>query len=101
VNWDPVVGSGDEFLCNGPVGDPPTGGTPLLAIPATGQNQVLGGFWAGISQRVGLPKKRSELDQARMSMLQQYLAAVLNVHAFGTPLPGGITLADARQDERA
>ena len=30
-------------------------------------------------------------------MLQQYLAAVLNVHAFGTPLPGGITLADARQ----
>jgi hypothetical protein len=96
VNWDPVVGSGDEFLCNVPIGNPPTGGIALLATPAPGQNQVLGGFWAGISQRVGLPKKREALDQARMAMLQQYLAAVLNVHAFGTPLPGGITLADAR-----
>ena len=29
-------------------------------------------------------KKRTAIDQARMQMLQQYLAAVLNVHLFGS-----------------
>ena len=82
----PVIGSADQYLCTANV---------ITAIPATGQNQVLGGFWSNIANRTVNPKKRSTLDHARMQFLQQYLAAVLNVHAFGTPI-GTTTLANAR-----
>jgi hypothetical protein len=69
----PVIGSGDEILCT----------VPITAIAAAGQNILMGGFWANVSQLA--PRgKRTPLDQARMQMLQQYLAAVLNVHAFGS-----------------
>jgi uncharacterized repeat protein (TIGR01451 family) len=90
----PVIGSADQYLCKPPVGDPPTGGTAITAIPAAGQNQVLGGFWSNIAKKSD-NKKRNELDSTRMQFLQQYLAAVLNVHAFGTPI-GTTTLAQAR-----
>ena len=90
----PVIGSADQYLCKPPTIIPPFPGVAITAIPLTGQNQVLGGFWAGISKKV-VGGRRSELDQARMQFLQQYLAAVLNVHAFGTPI-GTTTLADAR-----
>jgi hypothetical protein len=82
----PVIGSADAKLCT-------LNDITAIAFPL-GQNQVMGGFWAGISKMSTGPK-RSNLDQARMQLLQQYLAAVLNVHAFGTPIPG-TTLADAR-----
>jgi hypothetical protein len=90
----PVIGSADQYLCKPPTIIPPFPGVAITAIPLTGQNQVLGGFWAAISKKV-VGGRRSELDQARMQFLQQYLAAVLNVHAFGTPI-GTTTLADAR-----
>ena len=72
----PVIGSGDEFLC----------GREITAIAAPGQNILMGGFWSNIA-RTSDRIKRSALDQARMQMLQQYLAAVLNVHAFGSGSP--------------
>ena len=71
----------DAYLCTG---------TAITAIELAGQNQLMGGFWANISNKAtdGSKKnshdKRNSLDQARMQMLQQYLAAVLNVHAFGS-----------------
>jgi hypothetical protein len=90
----PVVGSPDEYLCLPPTIIPPFPGSPILATPASGQNQVMGGFWASIPRKT-TGQKRVGLDQARMQMLQQYFAAVLNVHAFGTPI-GTTTLANAR-----
>ena len=52
-----------------------------------------GGFWSGISQE--FPKgKRTDVDQARMQLAQQYEAAVLNNVAFGSS-PGGTVFADA------
>ena len=68
--------------------------TPITAVAAPGANQLMGGFWANISQKTsGNPRRRTDLEQARMQMLQQYLAAVLNVYQFGTP---GVDLAAAR-----
>src|SRR4030065_1804213 len=48
----------------------------------------MGGFWSGIS-RTSTGIKRSALDQARMQLLQQLLAAELNASAFGSLPPGG------------
>lgn len=72
-----------------------------LAIPAAnriigqknlgdGSNDVeemMGGFWSNISKKAtgkGKSAKRSPMDQARMQLLQQLLAAMLNAQAFGT-----------------
>ena len=54
----------------------------------------MGGFWSGISQTSSKGGKRSSIDQARMQMIQQYLAAVLNFHFFGSI--GESVLAAAR-----
>ena len=63
---------GDNVLC----------GVTITALDTTAENVLMGGFWANIS-KTSTGAKRSSIDQARMQMLQQYLAAVLNVHAFG------------------
>ena len=76
VGSTPVVGSPDEFLC----------GRQITAIALPGDNILMGGFWSNIA-RTSDRTKRSALDQARMQLLQQYLAAVLNVHAFGSGSP--------------
>ncbi len=47
-----------------------------------------GGFWANIA-RTTAPAKRTDLDQARMQLLQQLLAAELNAAAFGSAPTGG------------
>jgi hypothetical protein len=90
ITPSPVIGSVDAQLCTL---------NPITAIGTTPPNpfanQVMGGFWANISNRTTNPRNRNDLDQTRMQFLQQYLAAVLNVHAFGTPIPG-TTLAAAR-----
>jgi hypothetical protein len=55
--------------------------------------RLMGGFWSDISKVEKTPKpgaKRSPLDQARMQLLQQLLAAELNVSAFGSVPSGGI-----------
>jgi hypothetical protein len=93
--FNPVAGSADEHLCKNPF---PVG-EEIDANPAPGMNEVMGGFWANIAQTTSSKGKnkgqRSDLDKARMQLLQQYLAAVLNVHAFGTPIVG-TDLATAR-----
>jgi hypothetical protein len=68
-----VTGIGDTMLC--------------------GQNidtlgKLMGGFWSDIS-KTSTGAKRSALDQARMQLLQQMLAAELNASAFGTVPSGG------------
>jgi hypothetical protein len=57
-------------------------------------NRVLGGFWSGISQ-TSTSKKRSSIDQARMQLMQQLLAAILNNSAFGSS-PSTVTIAQAK-----
>ena len=50
--------------------------------------EVLGGFWSKIPRDTG-NDKRSADDQARMQLLQQLLAAILNQEAFGTDYSDG------------
>ncbi len=53
----------------------------------------MGGFWASLSKDSD-GNKRSKLDQARMQLLQQLLAAILNNQLFGsTP---SMSIADAK-----
>jgi hypothetical protein len=68
----------DRTIC--PAGAP----TQLIL---TDISQVLGGFWAGVS-KTSSNKSRSDLDQARMQLLQQLLAAISNHGAFNSS-PGG------------
>ena len=55
---------------------------------------VLGGFWSNIAQTTD-KTKRSSLDQARMRLLQQLLAAILNNAAFGSS-PTLMSIANAK-----
>jgi len=48
-----------------------------------------GGFWSSISFQSDGKTRRSDLDQARMQLVQQLLAGILNVRAFGT-FDGGL-----------
>jgi uncharacterized repeat protein (TIGR01451 family) len=48
---------------------------------------MLGGFWANIAKTTD-GTKRDKLDQAKMQMVQQLLAAMLNEQAFGTSSEG-------------
>jgi len=50
---------------------------------------LMGGFWANVAKQCG-GTKRSALDQKRMTLLQQLLAAELNASAFGSVPTGGI-----------
>ncbi len=77
----PVIGSGDEVF--GPGAGCSVAFT-ITAIPTNAENILMGGFWSQISQMSGKGGKRTSIDQARMQMIQQYLAAVLNVHMFGS-----------------
>lgn len=59
----------------------------------------MGAFWSNISQTStghGKDAKRSKLNQARMQLLQQLVAAILNNAAFGSEPSGSISIADAR-----
>ncbi|HET9083777.1 MAG TPA: hypothetical protein VFN41_05180, partial [Candidatus Limnocylindrales bacterium] len=53
--------------------------------------QLMGAFWSSISKKTN-DDKRSSLDQARMQLLQQLIAAELNSSAFNsTPSTGSFT----------
>ena len=71
----------------------------ITATTAPGTNQMMGGFWSSISQKTfgkGKAAQRTDADQARMQMLQQYIAAVLNGVQFGsTPDSFGTSLSSA------
>jgi hypothetical protein len=66
-------GIGDRTLC----------GRPIDTL-----GKLMGGFWSDIS-KTSTGKKRSALDQARMQLLQQLLAAELNASAFGSAPSSG------------
>jgi len=68
-----VSGIGDTLIC----------GRPIDTL-----GKLMGGFWASIS-KTSSGTKRSALDQARMQLLQQLLAAELNASAFGSVPAGG------------
>lgn len=57
--------------------------------------KLLGGFWSNISLPSTGKPKRSALDQARMQLLQQLLAAKLNYAAFGSTPTGAFTIDQA------
>ena len=50
--------------------------------------RLMGGFWSDVSKK-STGAKRTSLDQARMQLLQQLLAAELNASAFGAVPSGG------------
>jgi hypothetical protein len=68
-----VTGIGDRTLCG-------------RSIDSLGK--LMGGFWSDVS-KTSTGAKRSALDQARMQLLQQLLAAELNASAFGSVPSGG------------
>jgi hypothetical protein len=68
-----VAGIGDTLLC----------GRQIVTLA-----DLMGGFWSGIS-KTSKGVKRSSLDQLRMQLLQQLLAAELNASAFGSVPSGG------------
>lgn len=59
--------------------------------------KLFGGFYAGIS-KTSTGAKRSALDQARMQLAQQWLAAKLNCAYFGCPANIQTLLAQASTD---
>ena len=66
-------------------------GDTMLCGRSLGINEVMGGFWSDVS-KTSTGKKRNALDQARMQLLQQMLAAELNASAFGS-VPSSGSLA--------
>jgi hypothetical protein len=57
-------------------------------------DEVMGGFWSNIAKETD-GTKRSKLDQARMQLAQQLLAAILNNQLFGSA-PWGVTIDQAK-----
>jgi hypothetical protein len=66
----------------------------ITNIEADGQSELFGAFWANISHTT-TKDKRSDLDQSRMQMLQQLVAAKLNAAAFGASPATLALLSDA------
>ena len=71
-----VAGIGDRMIC----------GRELDTL-----GKVMGAFWASVSKKTN-GDKRTALDQARMQLLQQLIAAELNAAAFGS-VPSNGTFA--------
>jgi hypothetical protein len=57
-------------------------------------SEMMGGFWSNIAKKTD-NSKRTALDQARMQLTQQLLAAMLNKAAFGTDDSGLIAQGKA------
>ena len=61
--------------------------------------ELMGGFWSGISRKTspnGPDGARVDIDRARMQLMQQLLAAILNNAAFGSSPTGGVSIAQAK-----
>jgi hypothetical protein len=76
--WDTLVPTVDKQLCTATI---LTNADPVTHLSPPGTNQLMGGFWSSIS-KTSTKDARSDLDQARMQALQQYLAAAINVAQF-------------------
>jgi hypothetical protein len=72
----------------GVAGNAGIGDTTLCGRPIDTLGKLMGGFWSDVS-KTSTGGKRSALDQVRMQLLQQMLAAELNASAFGAVPPGG------------
>jgi Prealbumin-like fold domain len=68
-----VTGIGDNLICGRPIDE---------------LGKVMGAFWSDIA-KTSTGKKRSAIEQARMQLLQQLIAAELNASAFGSVPSGG------------
>jgi hypothetical protein len=83
-----AIPAADRNWCSGAkdMGNAPP---PLLGAVSADVKEMEGGFWSSISKlSLGLTK-RSPIDQARMQLAQQLLAAMLNKQAFAAP-DGGL-----------
>jgi hypothetical protein len=80
-NGNTYAGVTDKYLC--------------VARPIDTLGKLLGGFWSNISAKT-TKQKRSALDQARMQLAQQLLAAILNNAAFGSSPTGSTSIAQAK-----
>jgi cysteine-rich repeat protein len=76
------------------IGDQLIKGKTVTSTMAAGKNQLMGGFWSAIA-KTSKGTKRSALDQARLQLLQQLLAAELNASAFGSVPSGGSAMFKA------
>jgi hypothetical protein len=66
----------------------------ITNVLGTATSNLYGGFWSGIS-KTSTGKARTALDQARMKLVQQLEAAILNHDVFGAPDNGKIAQAKA------
>ena len=81
-------GSGFNNTFPGVAGVSGIGDTTLCGRSLDTLGKVMGSFWSGVST-TSTGAKRSPLDQARMQLLQQLIAAELNASAFGSaPVTG-------------
>ncbi|GGL10079.1 prealbumin-like fold domain-containing protein [Deinococcus radiotolerans] len=82
-----VSGIGDAALCSRTIA--------AGSLAATGSSGLMGAFWSDVSKTT-TGAKRSALDQARMQLLQQLVAAELNASAFGSvPASGSFSTWEA------
>ena len=75
-------GIGDRLICGRALED------TTIPIVADDIAKLMGGFWSDIAKK-STGSKRTSLDQGRMQLLQQLLAAELNASAFGSVPSGG------------
>jgi hypothetical protein len=85
-----VAWNGGTFAGNTFAGAP---GDKLLCGKELDIPKLMGGFWSNIANKSGKGGKRSDIDKARMQLLQQLLAAELNYSAFGSTPPTMTTAA--------
>ena len=88
--WSPAGGTIGTIVHNGMTAAERTLCGHVLTVP-----EVMGGFWSNISKTT-TGAKRSALDQARMRLLQQLLAAILNNQLFGSSPSGSISIDQAK-----
>jgi hypothetical protein len=82
-----VPGIGDMVFCPTPA-PPKKDMSNNVSGPTGGLSRIMGGFWSGISTK-STGAKRTTIDQYRMQLVQQLLAAELNASAFGSVPPSG------------
>jgi hypothetical protein len=77
-----------SYTFPGVANTPGIGDNLICSRPVDTLGKLMGGFWSDISKK-STGAKRTTLDQARMQLLQQLLAAELNASAFGSVPAGG------------
>ena len=76
------------------IGDGTTHKAYITNVQSTGASQLFGGFYASIP-KTSTGVKRSDIDKARMQLLQQLIAAKLNCAIFGCSLAVQTMIANA------